>query len=170
MAEFAAELTKFSGSPRGGYGIVFCATSTRFLVAMIDTEGNYIVGAVEDGTWTPLNSGWKKSSALIEGYGMKNSIRVARVAENTEIREFKLFLNGTEAEDFFDSEGAIPASGAYGFICVIGTELDENFPDRPVKVSFKETIPADIGARCLGVKDLGAKRLSASVKMDVAIW
>jgi hypothetical protein len=172
MTSFSARVVKDSGCARAGYGIVFAASGNRFLAVLIDTEGKYAIGSVTAGAWSYIDpmDPWKSAASLKKGYGLANVLTVTRIANPAQC-EFQLSINGTDVETFIDGEGTLPAKGSFGFICVIGTRTDEDFPDRPVKVSFDELVPGDIGAgssAARGLSSLAANPVDG--KMECAIW
>jgi hypothetical protein len=127
---------KSSGNNWAGYGLVLCHYDTEdpafgetMLVAMINNEGEYIVGEVVDGTFSAF-LGWTICDALKKGSGAPNTIGIVLTGG-----VFSLSFNGVEAYTFRDDEAPLHAKGRDGFIVVISPQ--DRFPQTPVSVHFE---------------------------------
>lgn len=143
-------LRKDSGYQYAGYGIVFCERalgdgSETMLVAMINTEGQYSVGEAAGSTYTPYtgtaDNSWvnaNASSAVLHvGYGEGNANELV-VTRDAASKEFTLSLNGHEVFSFTDQRLPLVEGGSDGFIAVIGPDSKEDFPSKPVQISYTE--------------------------------
>jgi hypothetical protein len=134
------QVNKVSGDGAAGYGMVFCHYDTgdpfvgeTMLVAMIDTQREFIVGEVTGASFSEIVP-WTESEYLRTGYNQSNVMKVAYDAGE---REFALFLNGGEAARFRDDNGPFhDAGGGNGYIVVISPR--DEFPLAPVHVIFQE--------------------------------
>ena len=134
------EVNKVSGDGAAGYGMVFCHYDTgepnvgeTMLVAMIDTQKEFIVGEVTGASFTEIVP-WTESAYLSMGYNQANVLKVTYDAGE---KEFALFLNGGLAVRFRDDSRPFhDAGGGNGFIVVISPRDD--FPHTPVYVIFQE--------------------------------
>jgi hypothetical protein len=134
------EANKVSGDGVAGYGMVFChydtgepAVGETMLVAMINTQQEFIVGEVTGASFSEIVP-WTESEYLHRGYDQAN---VMKVTYDAEAKEFALFLNTVEAARFRDDN--VPfhdAGGGNGYIVVISPR--DNFPYDPVHVIFQE--------------------------------
>lgn len=132
----AVEVIKESGRTEAGFGLVFCEQKIEgkpfMLAVLINANGYYTVGKVSDGVFCHINDGWKNSSFINKGYGIKNTISVAY---DTGTRNFLLKINGYEITSFTVSEQISFKNSRSGFAVVIAN--NENFPDKPVRVTFE---------------------------------
>ena len=134
------QVNKVSGDSAAGYGVVFCHYDTgeptvgeTMLVAMIDTQREFIVGEVTGASFSEILP-WTESTFLSRGYNQANVMKVTYDAGE---KEFALFLNGGEAARFRDDSGPFhDAGGGNGYIVVISPRDD--FPHAPVHVIFQE--------------------------------
>jgi hypothetical protein len=131
-------LNKTSGSPDAGYGIVFChrqagsAAEETMLVAMIDTEQEYIVGEAVGSTFTEIVR-WKWSEYLKKGYNQDNEIGIRL---NAATKTFSLSVNGQSVTTFTAKETDYDLGGGNGFLAVVSPR--DSFPGTPVSVTFRE--------------------------------
>ena len=97
----AVEVIKESGRTEAGFGLVFCEQEIEgkpfMLAVLINANGYYTVGKVSDGVFCHINDGWKNSSFINKGYGIKNTISVAY---DTGAKNFILKINGYEITSF----------------------------------------------------------------------
>mgnify|MGYP002516096377 FL=1 len=130
------EAVKESGRAEAGLGLVFCEQKIEgkefMLAALINANGYYSVGKVCDGAFCHINDGWKSSSYINKGYGIKNTIAVAY---DSETKNFLLKINGYEITSFTVSEQIAFKDSRSGFAVVIAD--NENFPGKPVRVTFE---------------------------------
>lgn len=134
------KLCKESGRAEAGFGIVFCEQETEgrhfMLAVLINTSGYYTAGKVTDGEFSHINGGWKSSSHIKRGHGIKNTVAVTYDSGN---RNFLLRINGYNTAEFTAPEG-IPFKGSRrGFAAVIAS--NEDFPETPVRVTFEAGLP-----------------------------
>lgn len=137
------KLCKESGRAEAGFGIVFCEQETEgrhfMLAVLINTSGYYTAGKVTDGEFSHINGGWKSSSHINRGHGIKNTVAVTYDSGN---RNFLLRINGYDTAEFAAPEG-IPFKGSRrGFAAVISDS--EDFPEIPVKVTFEAGLPEQV--------------------------
>lgn len=132
----AVEVIKESGRTEAGFGLVFCEQEIEgkpfMLAVLINANGYYTVGKVSDGVFCHINDGWKNSSFINKGYGIKNTISVAY---DTGAKNFILKINGYEITSFTVSEQISFKNSKSGFAVVIAN--NENFPSKPVRVTFE---------------------------------
>jgi hypothetical protein len=133
-------VNKVSGDGAAGYGMVFCHYDSgkpnigeTMLVAMIDTQKEFIVGEVTGADFSEIVP-WTESAYLSRGYNQANVMKVTYDAGE---KEFALFLNDGMAARFRDDSGPFhDAGGGNGYIVVISPR--DNFPHSPVHVIFQE--------------------------------
>ena len=129
---------KQSGRSEAGFGIVFCSQEIEgkpFLITvLINTDGLYTVGKVVDGVFSHLNKGWQGSYNINRGYGIRN---VINVSYDDDKKYFLLMINGNETTVFTVSEDFTFKNSRSGFVTVIAN--NEDFPRKPVKVTFEKT-------------------------------
>ncbi len=143
-SEYPLEVTvsKLSGGAAGGYGVIFARQDANdFWFADIDVASNYAVGKVASGVITYLTSSgsstWVSSAALSPGYGVPNTIKVGFDGS----KQYTLYFNDTQAFQFSDT-AAVPSTCGFGFN--VGVLSTENFPDKPVSVSFTVKQPSGL--------------------------
>jgi hypothetical protein len=143
QAEFAGRtvtMGKSLGYSGGGYGIVFCQkeyavkgkSTPAMLVAMINNEGQYIVGKATGGVFTDYGW-WKQTPYLNRGAGAANEITVTYEKESG---DYLLTINGHDIEHFRDGGEPELKGGKNGYIVVI-TPYDK-FPSSGIDVYFME--------------------------------
>ncbi|MBP7096796.1 MAG: hypothetical protein KBC36_12020 [Spirochaetia bacterium] len=131
-----AKVRKVSGSPTTGYGIVFCAQDDdNFYRVLVNVNGRFNVYKRVAGTWSQI-SGWEDSPALNEGYGVDNTIKVARDGD-----VLRLYFNGTSVGIFNPAEFK---GGQAGFYAGIGSRDSETFPQIFSETKFTQTLPVPI--------------------------
>ena len=132
----AVEAVKESGRAEAGFGLVFCEQKIEgrpfMLAVLINANGYYTIGKVTDGVFSHINDGWKSSSYINKGYGIKNTIAVAYEADT---KNFLLRINGYEITSFTVSEQMSFKNSRSGFAVVIAG--NEEFPANPVKATFE---------------------------------
>lgn len=139
---FEVMAAKAGGGVAGGYGVVFARQDANdFWFADIDYAQNYVVGQVSAGTITYLtlsgSSTWVHSDALVAGLGFSNTIKI----DFNGSHQYTLYLNGTQTLQFNDT-AAVPATCGFGFN--VGVLSYENFPDKPVSVTFTVDQPSGL--------------------------
>jgi hypothetical protein len=140
FADRTVKMGKSVGYAGGGYGIVFCQgeyeiegkPEPAMLVAMVNNEGDYIIGKAVGGVFTDLGW-WKKTPYLQRGAGAVNEIRVSYENGNS---EYRLEINGYFIERFRDDNEPALRGGKNGYIVVI-TPFDK-FPETGIDVYFME--------------------------------
>lgn len=130
------ETIKESGRTEAGFGLVFCEQHIEgklfMLTALVNANGYYTVGKVSDGVFWHINDGWKNSNYINKGYGIKNTIEVVYDADS---KNFILKINGYVITSFTVSEQISFKNSKSGFAVVIAN--NENFPNKPVKITFE---------------------------------
>ena len=131
FTEWSVGVVKESGREEAGFGLVFCDQGGSMLTVMIRIDGSYQVAEVVGTDYRPFDV-WHTHSAIHDGYGMYNLIRVSRGVGG----EFTLWINGREVRRFVDDEAPIHSSGRQGYLVI--TSPLEDFPQKPVIVRFRE--------------------------------
>jgi hypothetical protein len=137
MDTVETQVKKISGSSNAGYGIVFCLQNNKnYYRLLIRTDGSYYVRKRVDGSLSTVISS-NVSDALNVGYDTINHIKVA-YDDATSV--FTIYFNGILETSFNDTSFS---SGYSGFYAMIGQVDQENFPDEPVDVRFKQIQPVN---------------------------
>lgn len=139
FTEIDISLSKISGNPYTGFGVVFChglrgePLEATMLVLMINLNQEYIVGEVVKDRFNTLIP-WTHSGSLHPGFNQENRVRISF---NEGQSEFQIYINDmTVALDVFkDDEAPFHRGGTGGFITVISPR--DKFPEIPVHVLFK---------------------------------
>jgi|GEM_PF-4697864 len=148
-------ITKESGDPEYGSGVIFClqddVDTQKFLTVLINSKSNYKIGKVEIdknlkiSTFTDIlpqqADVWGNSTNLITSeHGATNTINVSY---DTNVNAFRVTFNNNNnpPEDITFQENDL-LTGCYGHLVTISP--DENFPQEPVFVKFKQLAPVDI--------------------------
>lgn len=121
------------------HGVIFCyQDDNNFYRVLIDTEGYYYIYKNFSGNRTTIQTK-KSSSALKPGYNALNTINVTRDTES----QFTIkFNDNPEVIIFTDDTGTTPLTGGRcGFYVAVGDETQEQFPNTPVDVRFKQILP-----------------------------
>jgi hypothetical protein len=125
------KVKKISGSPWGGFGIVFCLQDfDNFYLLGIDVKGNYTIYKRENSYWTQIQ-GWTYSNSLNKGFDAINKLTIEY--DNLNAR-FSIYFNDTFIIAFF--ENSFPG-GHFGFYVDVLPKDYEDFPNTPVDVQFK---------------------------------
>lgn len=135
MTSTEGTVKKMSGYNQSGYGIVFCfQDENNYYRVLINVIGRYTIQRIVDGAGSIIK-GWGESTNLNLGYGIENTIRIDRRAEGV----FDLFFNGVLEHSFTDSSFS---GGRPGSCVLVSTEHYEFFPDTPVDVRVRFTLPS----------------------------
>lgn len=135
--EFSA--VKESGSLSCGYGIAFdfnsdvnstAISNTTFLCVLIRISGEYAIGKVTNGQYTPIYE-WTKCSALKTGVGIDNIMKVSKQEGQWKIT----FNDNSDLSILLSSKSNNSELLKHGFIVVVSP--NENFPITSVKVRFR---------------------------------
>ena len=131
------EVIKESGRSEAGFGIIFCRQEINekdfMLTVLINSEGLYTIGKVAEGVFSHINDGWKSSSYINKGLGIKNKLEVSYDEGS---HNFNLSINGYFITAFTVSEEISFTNAGSGFAAVISA--NENFPETTVKVTFEK--------------------------------
>lgn len=137
FSPISVTLCKESGISEAGFGIVFCSQEIDdrpfMLTVLINSNGLYTVGKVDNGVFSHLNGGWKGSSYINRGQGIRNEVSVSYDGVG---KKFLLKINGYEITDFTVPEKIKFKDSRWGFAVVIAG--NEAFPNLPVKVIFEK--------------------------------
>lgn len=136
MTTVTATVKKMSGSINYGYGIVFCfKDSNNFYRLLINEAGYYSLYALVGGNSSAVIP-WSTtpSANLTNGFGVDNVISVTQQSPGN----FSLNFNGNQETLFSDSNFI---GGTSGFAASIDVQSNENFPNIPVDVRFKFSLP-----------------------------
>ena len=129
-------ICKESGKSEAGFGIVFCVQEidgkTFMLTVLINVNGLYTVGKITDGDFSHI-TGWKSSTYINKGYGIKNLISVSYDSES---KNFMLYINNYLVTAFTVSEDIVFKNSKSGYVVVIAN--NETFPKNSVKVMFEK--------------------------------
>lgn len=132
----SVKITKESGRTEAGFGLVFCEQNINdkpfLLTVMINSNGLFSIGKVYDGVFSHINNGWIKSEVIYRGLGISNTLTID-FDENS--KSFLVGINGYEVSKFTVNENLVFKNSKSGFVVVIAN--NENFPSKPVKVSFE---------------------------------
>jgi hypothetical protein len=135
MQHVETQVKKISGSSGMGYGVIFCfQDSNNFFMLAIDTHQNYMIGKVVAGALTGIVD-WSLSSNLNPGYDIINKVKVQKTGTHT----FTFYFNDQQEDTFTDSNTPFFTGGKYGV--VVSISPNEDFPDTPVDVRFKQLAP-----------------------------
>jgi hypothetical protein len=133
-----AVLNKLGGNSAAGFGLVFCrhgadeSADETMLVAMIDTEQEYLVGEAVGPSFRVIVP-WTYSGRLKYGYNQANEVGLGLDGDT---RVFTLSLNGEAVREFSAIESDYDCGGSNGYIAVISPQDD--FPDKPVRIAYQE--------------------------------
>lgn len=133
----SVRVSKQGGRKEAGFGIILCHQMINdkpyMLTVLINTNGLYAIGKVVNGVFYHVNGGWKNSSYINRGYGVKNDINISYDNIN---KHFILNINGYDITTFTVAENIVFKNSKSGFVVVIAT--NENFPNSPVMVTFEK--------------------------------
>jgi hypothetical protein len=133
---YQIECKKVSGYVGMLYGMLFAASDSgspsqyQYYLAGIDGNGYYRVDKRIGDKWEELQ-GWTSSDKLYTGYDKVNSIK----ASKTET-QYTVFLNGVQVFQFNADENI--TGDRIGYYCSVGSAANENFPNAPVDVRFRQ--------------------------------
>jgi len=125
------------------YGIVFCyLDANNYYRFLISTYGYYEIFRNVSGVYSWYNfntNSWQGNNSfayplsthLNDEYGDINKIKVIATGSGN----FDLYFNGIKDDSF---TGTNFTSGKTGFASFLGTSSEENFPNSPVDIRFKE--------------------------------
>lgn len=135
---------KVSGSEKAGYGIVFCLQKDDwhcFYRLLINTKGQFSLAKKngEGKNAYQLLLDWEKSKHIKKGYNTENTLKVVRNSRYSPPR-FEIYFNNDQ-EAAYHFKDSYFAGGYFGFYVQIGSSEDEDFPDAPVDVRFKQHYP-----------------------------
>lgn len=132
----SVKVTKESGRTEAGFGLVFCEQNIDekpfMLAVMINTNGLYSIGKIYDGVFSHINNGWLKSNHIYSGLGVPNDISITF---NNTNKNFTLSINNYEITSFTVNEKITFKNSRSGYVVVIAN--NENFPSKPVRVTFE---------------------------------
>lgn len=132
----SVKVTKESGRAEAGFGLVFCEQNIDekpfMLAVMINTNGLYSIGKIYDGVFSHINNGWLKSNHIYSGLGVPNDISITF---NNTNKNFTLSINNYEITLFTVNEKITFKNSRSGYVVVIAN--NENFPSKPVRVTFE---------------------------------
>ncbi len=136
------EVKKVSGNENMGYGILFCFQNPEnYYRLLITTSGWYRISAKNDGEFFSLP--WMESEYLNQGLNEINKIKITRQVNTENNVIFSVCFNENEAAVVDNSYFTTFTGGYYGFYVGVGNSEDENFPQIPVDVRFKQISPLE---------------------------
>lgn len=136
-------VAKYSGAYAYMYGVFFCwQTNYDTYRLLISVNGGYEVLKYISGVnyWYNFNTdSWSltnqftypTSQYLLKGYGSLNRIKVVATGGGN----YDLYFNGVKSDSFSD---ASLTGGTTGIVAYLGVKTEENFPNFPVDVRFKQ--------------------------------
>ena len=141
------EFKKSGGYEQSGFGFVFGYTAddegwlADYLRFEITTAGQYSAYACRGSTYIDLvesnneNTAYRyESSAIKGGYDSVNKLKVERAGE----KDYTLYINGSKVVSFTAPDGFSNSDGVMAFFSV-GKADQEQFPDKPVRVTYRIT-------------------------------
>ena len=141
------EFKKAGGYENSAFGFVFGYTAndkgilSDYLRFEITTAGEYAVYACKGSTYIDLVEANNKntaymypSSAISGGYNSSNKLKIEKTKENT----YKLYINGKNVNTITVPDGFGNSNGVMAFFSV-GKANQEQFPDNPVRVTYRIT-------------------------------
>lgn len=141
------EFKKSGGYENSAFGFVFGYTANEegilsdYLRFEITTAGEYAAYACKGSTYIDLVEANDKntaymypSSAIVGGYNSANKLKI----EKTDDTSYNLYINGTQVNTITVPEGFGNSDGVMAFFSV-GKQNQEQFPDNPVRVTYRIT-------------------------------
>lgn len=141
------EFKKSGGYENSAFGFVFGYTANEegilsdYLRFEITTAGEYAAYACKGSTYIDLVEANDKntaymypSSAIVGGYDSANKLKIEKVDDTS----YNLYINGTQVNTITVPEGFGNSDGVMAFFSV-GKQNQEQFPDNPVRVTYRIT-------------------------------
>lgn len=141
------EFNKSGGYENSAFGFVFGYTADEegilsdYLRFEITTAGEYAAYACKGSTYIDLVEANDKntaymypSSAIVGGYNSANKLKIEKVDDTS----YNLYINGTQVNTITVPEGFGNSNGVMAFFSV-GKANQEQFPDKPVRVTYRIT-------------------------------
>lgn len=141
------EFKKSGGYENSAFGFVFGYSSNEegilsdYLRFEITTAGEYAIYACKGSTYIDLVEANDKntaymypSSAIVGGYDSANKLKIEKVDDTS----YNLYINGTQVNTITVPEGFGNSDGVMAFFSV-GKQNQEQFPDNPVRVTYRIT-------------------------------
>lgn len=154
------EFKKLGGYEKSCFGFVFGYTADEagwlsdYLRFEINTAGEYAAYACKGSTYIDLvedhgeNTAYMHtSSAINTGYDTVNNLKVVKTSDTT----YDLFINGSKVVSATIPAGFGNSNGAMAFFSV-GKQNQEQFPDQPVRVTYRITDSAAVQTGMLNEK------------------
>lgn len=141
------EFKKSGGYENSAFGFVFGYSSNEegmlsdYLRFEITTAGEYAIYACKGSTYIDLVEANDKntaymypSSAIVGGYNSANKLKIEKADDTS----YNLYINGTQVNTITVPEGFGNSDGVMAFFSV-GKSNQEQFPDNPVRVTYRIT-------------------------------
>lgn len=141
------EFKKSGGYENSAFGFVFGYTANEegmlsdYLRFEITTAGEYAAYACKGSTYIDLVEANDKntaymypSSAIVGGYDSANKLKIEKTGDTS----YNLYINGTNVASVTVPEGFGNSDGVMAFFSV-GKQNQEQFPDNPVRVTYRIT-------------------------------
>lgn len=141
------EFKKSGGYENSAFGFVFGYSSNEegmlsdYLRFEITTAGEYAAYACKGSTYIDLVEANDKntaymypSSAIVGGYNSANKLKIEKADDTS----YNLYINGTQVNTITVPEGFGNSDGVMAFFSV-GKQNQEQFPDNPVRVTYRIT-------------------------------
>lgn len=141
------EFKKAGGYENSAFGFVFGYSSNEegilsdYLRFEITTAGEYAAYACKGSTYIDLVEANDKntaymypSSAIVGGYDSANKLKIEKADDTS----YNLYINGTQVNTITVPEGFGNSDGVMAFFSV-GKSNQEQFPDNPVRVTYRIT-------------------------------
>ena len=130
-----------------GFGVIFRFQDLdNFMVFVINVNGRFAVWQKMLGAWNYSVIAWTDASAIVSGYDSDNTLKVDYYLDDSDYR-YDLYVNNSYiAWVTFASY----VSGYTGFLSAVGDSSYEDFPDFPVDVRFRQTLPILLPSSAIG--------------------
>lgn len=141
------EFKKSGGYENSAFGFVFGYTANEegmlsdYLRFEITTAGEYAAYACKGSIYIDLVEANDKntaymypSSAIVGGYDSANKLKIEKADDTS----YNLYINGTQVNTITVPEGFGNSDGVMAFFSV-GKQNQEQFPDNPVRVTYRIT-------------------------------
>ncbi len=141
------EFKKSGGYEKSSFGFAFAYSADEegwldeYLRFEINTTGEYAVYAYKNGVYTDLveanneNTAYLYPSEAVKGgYDSVNTLKIERTGD----RSYTLYINGSQIAVATVPAGFVNGTGVMAFFSV-GKADQEQFPDEPVRVTYRIT-------------------------------
>ena len=130
-----------------GFGVIFRFQDLdNFMVFLINVNGRFAVWQKMAGAWNYSVIAWADASAIVSGYDSENTLKVYYYLDGLDYR-YDLYVNNSPVGwvTFASYVG-----GYTGILSAVGDSSYEDFPDFPVDVRFRQTLPILVPSSAVG--------------------